>query len=764
MKKGTRTSRLTVFVVTVVAIFAMIGIFAQDVAKNTTLGLDLQGGFEIVYQISPLQEGKDLPAMSAVAESVSKRINVLGVSEPQILIEGNDRIRVQLAGVKDQEEARRVISSTANLTFRDVNDNLLSDASIIKEGGASLGYENGAPVVSLKIADQAKFAEITQKVSEMGTGNNIMIVWLDYEDGDSYVKEAAVAQAGGEAKYISAAQVKSAISGDCVISGGFTESEARELAELINSGSLPVKMTEIYSNVVSADYGIGAFNKTATAGIVGVALVMVFMLVVYRFAGVIADVMLALYIFAVFAIYGGMGGVFTLPGIAALVLGVGMTVDANIITFERIKDELYAGRSVQNAVKEGQSTSFATIFDAQFTTLLAALIMYIFGTGAVKGFATMLMVTVFCTMVLNVYVSRFLVNQIVKSGVLDNKKTWFGVKQSNIPDVAKRQEQFYFGPFKKVDFVGKAKYFITTSLIILAAAVVMICVNGFGGKGALNLGIDFSSGTKITVTSNETLNTNEVRSDFEALGYKPSRVQASGDKVVYVTLNQALEQDQLTSIKETLTAKYGIEPNDNVVTPVVGRELVKNAIALSLLAWVAMLIYITIRFKWDYAVSCIVALVHDVAIVLAIFAIFRMEINIELISVILAIIGYSINNSIVVFDRVRESIAESRKPKLTNADYRLIVNDSLDKTLVRSVFSSITTLLPIIALLLMGSGAIVTFNFAMFVGLIAGTFSSIFIAPQMWYTIRTHVKPKEKKKKKVKKEKLDELTIPGIND
>ena len=299
---------------------------------------------------------------------------------------------------------------------------------------------------------------------------------------------------------------------------------------------------------------------------------------------------------------------------------------------------------------------------------------------------------------------------------------------------------------------------------VLSTAVVMICVNGFGGKGAMNLGIDFSSGTKITVSSNETLNTNEVRSDFEALGYKPSRVQASGDKVVYVTLNQALEQDQLTSIKETLTAKYGIEPNDNVVTPVVGRELVKNAIALSLLAWVAMLIYITIRFKWDYAVSCIVALVHDVAIVLAIFAIFRMEINIELISVILAIIGYSINNSIVVFDRVRESVAESRKPKLTNEDYKQIVNDSLDKTLVRSVFSSITTLLPIIALLLMGSGAIVTFNFAMFVGLIAGTFSSIFIAPQMWYAIRTHVKPKEKKKKKVKKEKLDELTIPGIND
>ena len=764
MKKEKRTSRLTVFILTVVAMFAMIGIFSKDVADNTTLGLDLQGGFEIVYQISPLEDGKDLPEMSAVAKSVSKRINVLGVSEPQILIEGDDRIRVQLAGVKDQESARRVISSTANLTFRDVNDNLLSDASIIKEGGASLAYENGAPVVSLKIADQEKFGEITSQVSKMGTGNNIMIVWLDYEEGDSYVNEAAVAQAGGEPKYISAAQVKTAIQGDCVISGGFTEADARELAELINSGSLPVKMTEIYSNVVSADYGAGAFSKTAVAGLIGVALVMLFMLVVYRFAGLIADIMLLFYIFAVFAIYNGMGGVFTLPGIAALVLGVGMTVDANIITLERVKDELYAGHSVQSAVKEGQTTSFITIFDAQFTTLLAALIMYAFGTGAVKGFATMLMITVFCTMVLNVFLSRLLMTQVVKSGFLDDKKTWFGVKAKNIPDLNKKEEQFYFGPFKKLDYVGKSKYFIYVSLAVLALALIMTGINGFTGKGALNLGIDFSSGTKITVTSETPISGNDVRADFESMGYKPSRVQESGDKVVYVTLNQALEQDELMEIKADLTAKYGVEPNDNVVTPVVGRELVKNAVMLSLLAWVAMLIYITIRFKWDYAVSCIVALVHDVAIVLAVFAILRMEINIELISVILAIIGYSINNSIVVFDRIRETVTAKGKAKLTADDYKLIVNDALDKTFVRSVFSSITTLLPIIALLALGSQAIVTFNFAMFIGLIAGTMSSICIAPQMWYYIRTHIKPKQKKKKTEKKEKLDELTIPGIND
>lgn len=764
MNRKARTRRLTVFIVTVVAIFALVGIFARDVANSTTLGLDLQGGFEIVYQVSPLEEGGSLPDMSSVAQSVSKRINVLGISEPQIMIEGNDRIRVQLAGVQDQESARRVISSTANLTFRDVNDNLLADASIIEEGGASLAYENGAPVVSLQIADSARFAEITEQVSQMGSGNNIMVVWLDYEEGDSYVEETAVAQAGGEPKYISAAQVTSSISGNCVISGGFTESEARELAQLINSGSLPVQMTEIYSNVVSADYGMDAFSSTSLAGAVGIAAVMLFMLIVYRFAGVIADIMLVLYIFAVFLIYNTMGGVFTLPGIAALVLGVGMTVDANVITFERIKEELYAGRSVQNAVKEGQSTSFTSILDAQLTTLLAALIMYAFGTGTVKGFATMLMVTVFCTIVINVFVSRFLVNQIVKSGFLDQRKSWFGVKLSNIPDISKKQEQFYFGPLKKIDYVGKARFQILISLAVVAAAVVLVVFNSVNGNGALNLGIDFSSGTKITVTSNDPLDMEAVRDDFEALGYEPARIQASGSNVVNVTLNQALEQQELNTIKETLTAKYGVEPNDNVVTPVVGRELVKNAVMLSLLAWVAMLIYITVRFKWDYAISCVVALVHDVAIVLAVFAIFRLEINTELISVILAIIGYSINNSIVVFDRVRETVKEWNKPKITAQDYRRIVNDSLDKTMLRSLFSSLTTIMPVIALLILGSNAIFTFNFAMFVGLIAGTLSSIFIAPTMWYWIRIHRKPKAGKKKKARKEKLDELTIPGIND
>lgn len=753
-----------VFLASVLALAGLVFFYARDVANNITLGLDLQGGFEIVYEVSPLEEGKALPDMSVVARSVSKRVDILGVSEPQIIIEGDNRIRVQLAGIKDQAQARKMISSTANLTFRDVNDNLLADSSIIQEGGASLAFQSGMPVVSLKIADTDKFAKITRELSRKASPYNCIVTWLDFEEGDSYGQEAQKAALNEEVKYISIAGVSSEIDGDAVIQGNFTEQEARELADLINSGSLPVKMTEVYSNVVSADYGLDAFNLTAKAGVIGVLLVALFMILIYRLMGVLTSGILVLYIFSVFAIYSLMGGVFTLPGIAALVLGVGMTVDANIITYDRIKDELYAGKSVQEAIKVGQSTSFITIFDAQFTTFLAALIMYIFGTGTVKGFATMLMVTLVCTMVFNVFITRFLLNCLSNSGLLDHHPEWFGAKKKNIPDLKKGEKQFYFGPFKAVDFMKKANACLALSSSVLLCAVILMGINGVSGKGILNLGIDFSSGTKITISSNQTISMEDVKAEFEKMDISVSRYQQSGENTVYVTIKEALMQEELQAVKATFKTKYGIEPNDNVVTPVVGKELVKNAVTLSLLAWVAMLVYVTFRFKWDYAVSCIVALVHDVTIVLAIFAIFRLEVNTELISVCLAIIGYSINNSIVVFDRVRETLSFIVEPNLKRQDYQDIVNEALNKTFTRSVFSSITTILPIIALLTIGSKAIFTFNFAMFIGLIAGTLSSIFIAPYVWLVLRSNKKLHVKKVRKAKNEELDELTIEGIND
>ena len=763
-----KSRRLFVFFATVIALFAIVIAFYSDIQKSMTLGLDLQGGFEIVYEVSPLTAGDSLPSMAAVARSVSKRIDLLGVNEPEISIEGNNRIRVQLAGVSDEVQARKIISSTANLTFRDTKDVLLADATILTQGGASLGYENGMVVVSLKIKDQTKFYELTKEMATRTSGSNIIVTWLDFDPAtDSYAAEAVKEKAGTTPKYISAASVTAGINGDAIIKGSFTETEARTLADLINSGSLPVKMSEIYSNVVSAEYGATAFSQTMFAGIIGVIGVVLFMLLVYRLPGVISGIMLALYVFFTMLVYNSMGGVFTLPGIAALVLGVGMTVDANVITFERIKDELYLGRTVKKAFEEGHHLAWWTIFDSQFTIFISAVIMYIFGTGAVKGFATMLMVTIFATLLINVFFVKFLLGLLVNSGVLDNRKTWFSVKMKDIPDVSKGEEQRYFGIFAKVDFIGISKYFIAGSLVVLVAGLLSSGIHLASGNGLFNMGIDFSSGTKITVVSNTALTVSEVKADFVSYGIDNVSIQLSGNKVANVSTTTAISTEKMNEIKANLKVKYGQEASDSVVTPVVGKELVRNAVILSALAWLLMLAFIAFRFEFDYAVGCIVALVHDVFIVLAVFSVFRLEVNTSLISVILAIIGYSADDTIVIFDRIRENVRNWKKPQITKKDYRNIVNESLQATAQRSLYNTVTTLIPIVFLLSLGSSAIFTFNFAFLVGLISGAYSSIFIAAQLWYFIRTRSKPKQVKtkvKKLSKKEELEEMVIYGIND
>lgn len=763
-KVKTKKSKIAIFLAIVAILFTLVATTFTTVKDHLNLGLDLQGGFEILYQVEPLDGESDVD-MDAVVNSISKRVNVLGVSEPSIQVEGNDRIRVQLAGVADQDSAREMIGTTANLTFRDVDDNELADSSILTEGGASLAYnENGQPVVSLKIKDQEAFAEMTKEVSEKSSGQNIMVIWLDYEEGDSYTEEAAKANKGEEPKYISAASVTSEITGDCQISGNFTEEEARELANLINSGSLPVKMSELSSNVVSAQFGQDALQKTAIAGAIGVVLVMLFMIVKYRLPGIVSAIMLVAYIWAVFGLYSLMGAVFTLSGIGALVLGVGMTVDVNIIDFERIRQELWKGRSVQTAVKEGQAVSFSAIFDSQFTTLITALIMYVWGNGAVKGFATMLIITVIMTMILNVALSRILLKLLVDSHVVDGHPEWFAIKKDQIPDISKGQSQFFTGT-KQFDYVNKAKLVIRTAILIIVVAIGCGIFNVARGNDFVKLGIDFASGTKLTVTSENAITIDEVSKELEALGYNDFSYQAAGENTVYASTTQTFETDELTNIKEQLQEVFGEEPGDNVVTPVVGKDLVRNAITLTFVAWIAMLLYITFRYEWDYALGCLVALFHDVFMVLSLFAIARFEVNPELISVLLTIIGYSINNSIIVFDRIRENM-EGKKANLSKEEYEKIVNKSLDSTIKMSIYGSLTTLFPVIFLLVLGSDAIFTFNFAMLVGLIAGTFSSLFIAPSVWIYFRTHAKPKHKQKKKSKKqtkETLDEYTFKGIN-
>ena len=759
-----KKSRLAAFGIIVATIIAVIIAFASDIRNSMTLGLDLQGGFEILYQVTPL-EGQEMPDMEAVVSSVRKRVDVLGVSEPEITVEGNDRIRVSLAGVDSPDQARRIISSTANLTFRDVNDNLLMDASVLEEGGASVGQDQyGNYVVNLSLKDSDTFYQVTSEIAQRSSGQNLIVAWLDYEEGQSYAAESRKE----DPAYISAATVSEGISGNSAqISGNFTQESATELKDLINSGSLPVQLTEQYSDVVSADYGLGAFSTTMLAGAIGVAAVMLFMICVYRLPGVISAITLAVYIFVVFLLYNAMGAVFTLSGIAALVLGVGMAVDSNILTFERIKDAMYHGRSVQSAFREGSRESFRTILDAQMTTLISAIILYLLGTGSVKGFATMLIVSTLTTLLLIVFVARFLLGLLVKSGCLDGRYELFSVRKNDVPDVSKNEERRKFPIFRKFDFVGKAKYFIFTSLAVIVVAAGCMLYHGVNGEGIMNFGIDFSSGTSLIVQSDSTIDSDALTQQLADLGIEVDSIRLGGSEntTANVYIKEAIDSEQLSQVKTTLQETYGHEVNDNIVTPVIGRELVRNAVIISLLAWIGILIYVSIRFKWDYALSGIVALIHDVIIILAFCAILRLEINTEIVAVLLTIIGYSINNSIVVFDRIRENVRMTRG-HLDKDGYRTLVNEALATTCTRSVFSTLTTMLPVIALLLFGSDGISVFNLTLLIGLIAGAGSSLFIAAQLWYYLRLHKKPKKakKKKKQTGKKELDEMTIPGIND
>lgn len=757
-----KKSRLIVFGICVITILTMIVTLAPSIRNGMTLGLDLQGGFEILYEVSPL-DGQDMPEMSSVVSSVRKRVDVLGVNEPEITVEGDNRIRVQLAGVDNPEQARRIISSTANLTFRDVNDNLLMDATVLEEGGASVAQDQyGNYVVNLNLSDSNTFYQVTSQVAAMGSGQNLMVAWLDYEEGESYAAESRKE----DPAYISAATVSEGINGDSAqISGNFTLESATELADLINSGSLPVQMTEIYSDVVSADYGMDAFSSTMLAGAIGVAAVMLFMICVYRLPGVISAITLAVYIFVVFLLYNAMGAVFTLSGIAALVLGVGMAVDSNILTFERIKESMYAGRSVKTAFREGSKDSFRTIVDAQLTTFISALILYIFGTGSVKGFATMLIVSTITTLLLIVFIVRFLLGLLVNSGYLDERYELFGVKKSDVPDVSKGEERRKFTKFKGFDFVGKAKYFICTSLAVLVISIVCMGVNGFSGNGVMNLGIDFTSGTTLTIQSDAAIDQDTLESQLEELGLDPSSVKINGSEsnIASVYLKDAVDADTMSTVKASLQETYGHEVTDNTVTPVIGQELVRNAVIISVLAWIGILIYMSVRFKWDYALSAIVALIHDVLIILAFCAIFRLEINTEIVAVLLTIIGYSVNNSIVVFDRIRDRV-RAHRGRIAKEEYRELVNEAIQVTCTRSVFSTLTTMLPVIFLLFMGSGAIFVFNLTLLIGLIAGAGSSLFIAAQLWYHLRLREKPKKVKKVKRSKKELDEMIVPGVND
>ena len=730
----------------VIVIITLGAFLIKPTLKNISYGIDLQGGFEILYKIEPLEKGKELTEedLDKTYTAIVNRIDTLGVSEPVIAFEGNNLIRIQLPGVSNEEEARQRISTTAVLSFRDTNDKLLMTSDILGNNGASLTQDSKSfqYEVKLDIKDTAKFYEVTKKISQRTNGNNMIVIWLDYnEELDSYENEKLTCGKDSNMKCISAASVKEGLDGgSVVIQGNFTKEEAQTLVDLINSGSLPTKLSEEATpKSVSPSFGAETITKTGIAGIITFILISLILVFKYRISGLIGSVCLFVYALLVFIIYNAVGGVLTLTGIAALVLGIGMAVDSIIISNDRIKDELRKGKKLIPAVNEGSKSSLKAIIDANVTTLLVGVILYIFGESSVKGFATMLIITIFVTIFACVILYRVLQIMTVKTKVFnDNEKLFIG----SVHEV------------RKFNYVKFAKKPIIVSLPIITIGLIFVLVRGF------NFGVDFTGGTQINLSSSEPLNFNKIKEIVKDYDLRDYDTYLNSKTEGYLKLNDTLNEEDEIKVKSELKA-LGIDTSVNEISNLVTNNLTKNAIKALIYSIIAIILYVTIRFNFNYAASGILMLLHDLLITLSIFAIFNISVDFIIVASLLTIVGYSINDTIVVFDRIRDNRNKlyKNKKKLTEEELENLVNVSSNETITRNVWTSITTVTAIITLLCVGLNDILTFNIAILVGLIAGTISSLLIAPKVWMLLerRSMDRPEEED------DEPTEMKVKGVN-
>ncbi|SEN75419.1 protein translocase subunit secF /protein translocase subunit secD [Paenisporosarcina quisquiliarum] len=742
--------RIVAFFLVIVVLGASISTTTKGILKDIKLGLDLQGGFEVLYQVEPLKNGPKITEQDVTdtSNALFNRIDVLGVNEPVIEVEEGNRIRVQLAGVEDQASARELLSTEANLTFRDADDNLMLDGNDLKEGGANDNFDqNGAPIVSLQLKDANKFAQVTQDILAKAP-NNVLVIWLDFEEGvDSYKKELAKENP----KFVSAPQVSSVLNtSEVQISGSFTVEETKNLAGILNAGALPVKLTEVYSTSVGAQFGEHALSSTVYAGIIGAVLIFLFLMFYYRLPGIVANLTLVVYVYINLLVFDWINGVLTLPGIAGLVLGIAMAVDANILTAERIREEIRIGKTVKQAFSEGTKSSWSAILDANVTSLIAAVVLFFFGTSSVKGFATILIISILVSFITAVWGTRVLLGLLVRSGYFDNKIGWFGVRKSKVHSIDENVSSLDLTTsFDRFDFVHSRKRYFTLSIVFILIGVTVLSIF------KLNLGIDFASGTRVEVLANEPLTEERVLSYMEDLGYPSDDIVLSGDtnNIAAVRYVDEFSQNEILKLKQEMKAEFGIEPNISAVSNTIGKELVRNAFYALIYAAIGIIIYVAIRFEWRMGVASILGVLHDIILMVAIFSFTRFEVDLTFIAAVLTIVGYSINDKIVTFDRLRENLNRVKKIDNEN-ELAEIVNKSLRQTLARSVNIVLNIAFVVVALLLFGAEAIRNFSFALFLGLLAGTYSSIYISAQLWFVImKRSIKKKggeldvEKKKK-----------------
>jgi len=738
----------------VLALMIGLGGFAVNILSDTTskgdnsiiLGLDLSGGVSITYQImteNPTQTeiNDTIAKMEERAENYSTEYAVYQV--------GDDRITVEIPGVFDANAVLEELGSPGALYFiTETNANgeanyyydetseedmpyvlnssleeLIADGSVILTGNdvkaAEAGYQpdqygNQSPVVSMSFTDEAAeiFANATAKAA--ASGETIAIYYDDH--------------------FISIPMVEEAITnGQCVISGMTDYTEADDLATFIRIGAISLKLEELESNVVGAQLGSQALSGSIKAAAIGLALIMLFMIVMYRLPGVVSAIALAIYTFGTVSIIQLGEITLTLPGIAGIILGIGMAVDANVVTFARIREEIALGKTVSMSIKEGYKKALSAIVDGNVTTFIAAFVLMALGSGTVKGFAYTLMISIVMSMLTALVVAKYLMQALYAVGLRDEK--FYGRAKE----------------LKTIDFMKHRGICFVISIGLLLSGLVGGIYFGSTTGNAFNYGIEFAGGTSTTADFGEVYTIEEIEESIvpyvsEVTGDSAVQATTVDESTQIVLKTRTLNLEEREALNAMLVEQFGIDESTistQSISSTVSNEMRQDAIVAVVVACVAMLIYIRFRFKdLRFAASAIIALVHDVFAVLTAYVLIRITVGNTLIACVLTIVGYSINNTIVIFDRVRENLSTVKKQ--TPESWYEVANRSLTQTLTRSINTSVTTIIMVLLLFILGVPAIKEFALPLMVGLLCGTYSSLFIATELWYEMKVRIKAKKK--------------------
>ncbi len=676
--------------------------------RNIILGLDLSGGVSVTYQT--VEENPSSEDMADTVYKLQQRADSYS-SEAQVYQEGTNRISIEIPGVSDVNAILEELGEPGSLSFELEDGTVVLTGADINTATATTEQDemgNREYVVELDLNSSG--AESFAKATSENIGNYIYIIYND--------------------EIISAPVVNEAItSGSAYISGMADVDEAQELATSIRIGALSLELEEISSKVVGAQLGQDAIRTSLLAGAIGILIVMVFMIVVYALPGVVAAFSLLIYIFMMLVCLNAFDLTLTLPGIAGIILSIGMAVDANVIIYSRIREEITNGREVRGAIDTGFKKAYSAIIDSNITTLIAAIVLNALGSGSVKGFAQTLALGIILSMISALIISRIAMRSLYEIGFKDVK--YYGMAKTR----------------KTINFIGHRRVFFVISIVLILIGPLSMGINSAMGNEVLNLSLDFKGGTATTVTFKEDMTLDELDADvkpiFAEISGNPevqiSKIQDSTD--VYIKTN-VLSVSQREEVSSALEDSYGLETEDvafETISATVSSEMRRDAVIAVIVAALCMLVYITIRFHdFRFAGSAVIALLHDVLIVFACYALVRIAVGSTFIACMLTIVGYSINATIVIFDRIREN-----QNAMKGASLAEIVNSSITQTLTRSIYTSFTTFIMIFLLYLIGVATIKEFALPLMVGIVCGAYSSVCITGALWYTMKKHSKLKE---------------------